>query len=271
VSTDEFFVLLLSAAFGGLSAFGWYARISARSLARGVERWRNALGLAPVVSLVGVFVALKIAAAHDVRDAPQYLLLYVALGAAWIFAAAGVLAVFGISFRDDAIERRNPAAAVAVMCAMTAHAAIYAGANIGDGPGWWCVVAAGLLGGGGWFLLWWGVETGCAASEHITVERDLPTAIRLGGYMLASGIVCARGVAGDWVSLGETIRDFWVAWPAAALAAIAVGAERALRDRPAGQDIRIAALIALAYVAGGATAVLTSPPLSENPLYGAAP
>ncbi len=265
---DELIVLMGSAAFGLWSSVQWLRRVAGPSLAPLPSPLRASLGAAPIATLAGVFVALKVAASHDVRDAPQYLLLYLALGSAWCFGAVALLSALGISFRDDVIERRNTAAAIVVLAALAAHAAIYAGSNIGDGPGWWCVVIAGFLGAGAWFVLWWIVESASAASEQVTVERDVPAAIRLGGYILASGFILARGAAGDWTSVGDTLRDFWVAWPAVALAAAAIGIERFVRNQPVGSSRGVAAAIALGHLAVSALAILTAPPLSQNPLYG---
>jgi hypothetical protein len=248
----------------------WYLRLVTPNLAPYAGRWRSWMGAAPLASLIGVFAALKTAAAYDVREAPLYLAMYFLLGAAWIFCAIGVMPLFGVSFRDDAVERRNPAAAIVLISAMASHAIIYSGANIGDGPGWWVVVITGLLSGTTWFMLWWIIEAFCSVSERVTVERDLSLAIRLGGYMLASAIMLARGAAGDWVSFAETLRDFVVVWPAVVLAGTAIAVERLLRASPGRTGLVLSLCIAAAYVVVAAFAVVNSPPLSQNPVYDAA-
>lgn len=267
MSRDEFIVLLLGAAFGGWGAWNWYARIFNPQLARPLtaSTW---LALAPLVALVGLFATLRLAASFDVREAPQYLLLYTLLGGAWMCGAVGVLALMGVSFRDDVIERRNPAAAIVVVSALLASTAIYAGANIGDGPGWWCVIAAALIGMMAWSVLYLAIEIACSANELVTVERDPAFAIRLSGYMIGTGLICARGSAGDWTSLGDTIIEFWVAWPAVAVTGLAIAIERTLLRGDTAKNLVTAITVALAILVLSGFAVAYSPPLPQNPLYG---
>lgn len=260
MSDDENLVLLFSLAVAAWYGVQWYRRAFASSLAPPPADVGLLMQLAPLAALIGILIVLKNASSHDVREAPIYIALYAALGAAWTLGATALFSTLGISFRDDAIERRNPAAAVAVSSALLAHAAIYAGGNIGDGPGWWVVVSAATLGAGAWFLLWLVIEWQCAASELITVERDLSAAVRLGGYMIASGIIFGRSVAGDWISFEGMVLDFGMAWPAVACAGAVIAIERALRGRaPAG--MRASAGIALGYVAVAIAMVALSPRL----------
>ena len=226
MSQDESIVLVLSAAVMGWFGFAWYQRLFTTNVVAAPPHWFKWLSLTPPAALIGIFIVLKTMAAHDVRDAVQYLILYSLLGGAWMLTGTRLLASWGVSFRDDAVERRNAAAAIVVASALVAHAAIYSGANVGDGPGWWVVVIAAALGVIGWLALWWIVEKFCTAAEQITVERDASAAIRFGGYMIGSGLIWARAVAGDWVSLPNTVRDMWVAWPAVVLTAVVIAVER---------------------------------------------
>jgi hypothetical protein len=266
LSDDEVIVLLLSGSSTVFFAYRWYTRL--KILADG-PRGRELfvpLGFAPAVALAGIFVALKIASASDVRNAPEYLLLYVALGAAWSFASVSLMELAGISFRDDAVERHNPAATIALCAALFGNVIIYAGANIGEGPGWWCVAAAALIGSSAWLLLWLAIESAAFVSDTITIDRNIPAAIRLGGYMLGSGLICARGAAGDWTSLSQTFAEFASAWPAIPLAAVAIAVER-LWGRAGRHNVPVALLIAALYVAGGVAAVEMAGPLPKNPAY----
>jgi hypothetical protein len=103
----------------------------------------------------------------------------------------------------------------------------FAGANIGNGPGWWVVVFSATLSTGGFFLLWAVVEWLTGVSEMVTVERTSGSGLRLGGFLAGAGIVLGRAVAGDWVSAEATVRDFVVvAWFVLPLAAVAVILER---------------------------------------------
>jgi hypothetical protein len=267
VSDDEILILLIGLGLTAWGAFVWYGRLAIPNLAPYPGNWRGWLGVAPVAGILGILIVLKTASSFDVRDSVQYLLFYVVLGAAWIFFAVRMTSLLGVSVRDDAIERRNPAAAVLIIGAMAGQAAIYAGGNIGDGPGWWVVLVAALLGGAVWFVLWWIVEAGTGASEAITVGRDVPMAVRLAGYVLAVGLICGRGVAGDWVSFASMLAEFGDAWAVLPLTVAAIGVERALRGAALRKSMGLATLIAAVYVAAAVLAIATSPPLSTNPAY----
>lgn len=269
MSGDETFVLFTAGAAALLATFVWYIRIGRTAGFGYPNLLRLALGIAPPLAIAAVFAVIKAAGSFDVRNAPDYLLFYTVLGTAWMFGAVKLMDYSGISFRDDAIERRNPAAVIVIVAVLFSHAAIYAGANIGDGPGWWCVLAAAFIGSASWFVLWSVLEWLCSASERITVERDTAAAVRISGFMLASAYMCARGSAGDWTSLEQTLAEFVVAWPAVPLAAIAIGIEWYFQSVP--RQKRMGAigsvLVAALYFAVATIAVETSGPLPNNPIY----
>jgi hypothetical protein len=269
MSTDEFVLLTVSFVMTCFGAYGWHGRIVSSTAAAHSGRLFFWLGVAPLPILAAVFLTILTAGSYDVRGAPQYLLLYTVVGSAWIFAAAFSMHWLGISFQDDALERRNKAAAIILVFIAAAHAAIYAGANIGDGPGWWCVMAAALIGTGAWFVLWSIAEFCCGIAETITVERDVSAAVRLGGYALAMGLICGRGSAGDWTSLDQTFVEFRAAWPILPLTLVVIAVERLMRARSRQDRFGIAesAGIAVIYIAAAVIAVGLSEPLPDNPLY----
>jgi hypothetical protein len=164
-------------------------------------------------------------------------MFYVVMGAAWVGGAIRLVPYAGISVRDDVIERGNRAALWSVLGALLGITLCFAGGNIGSGPGWWVVVFCGFLSTGTLFGLWWLVERLAAVSDAVTVDRDPASGIRLGAFLAASGLVLGRSVAGDWHSAGATIADFaGRAWPAAAIALLAIGLQRAwppTAERPA--------------------------------------
>jgi hypothetical protein len=89
------------------------------------------------------------------------------------------------------------------------------------------------LGTAGWFVLWIFLELGAKVSMSIVEERDLASGLRMCGFLLATGLVLGRAVAGDWVSEIATIRDFVRdGWPAAALCTVALPIERYSRPSP---------------------------------------
>lgn len=168
-------------------------------------------------------------ASHDVRDSTTYTTFYMIMGAAWVGAAIRIWQMLGISTRDDLLERENTAAAFAIFGALIALTFCFAGGNVGDGPGWWVVVFAALLSTGALFLLWCVLDRLGGVGEAITVDRDTASGLRAAGYLIGSGVILGRAVAGNWVSAGATIVDFGaLGWPALIVIAIGVALEKLL-------------------------------------------
>ena len=112
--------------------------------------------------------------------------------------------------------------------------ACYAGGNVGEGPGWWVVVFSAGLALGGMFTCWLFLNAFAPVMEQITVDRDVATGIRAGGFFVAQGLLFGRAVAGDWQSVGGTILDFILhAWPALLVLGLATGLEHGARLSPA--------------------------------------
>lgn len=230
MSGDEVAMMVISA----LTALGvWGAWYVGPGLVRHGGRrpaGRRLLQVTPLAAAALLWVVLKNASAHDVRDDPNYLTLYLVLGAAWVGLFVRMLAAVGISTRDDVVERGNGSAAIVVAGAMLAITLSYAGGNIGDGPGWWVVVFAAGLATIALFVVWMLLELLTGVSDVVTVDRDASAAVRLAGFLVACGVIFGRGVAGDWVSAEATVQDFAaVAWPVLLLVAMAVVVERMAR------------------------------------------
>jgi hypothetical protein len=230
MSGDEVVVLVASI----LSAFwfwgAWYIR---PTLVRQVGRrpvGRRLLQVTPLAAAGLLWLVLKNASAEDVRDDPTYLTFYLVFGAAWVGFFVRLLAVAGISTRDDVVERANASASIAVAGAMLAITLCYAGGNIGDGPGWWVVAFAAGLATLALFAAWMLLELISGVSDVVTVDRDAAAAVRLAGFLVACGVILGRSVAGDWVSAEATVRDFVVvAWPVLVLVGVAAVVERVAR------------------------------------------
>lgn len=210
MSEDEVFVTLFSCV--GAAAwwlFAWLAPVLAVRHNRSTGNLRAMTAVTAIGCLVLLFVILAAWASHDVRNAPQYLFQYTAMGVCAVGICTLTMgSLLGISMRDDVIERGNPAATWAVCGAMLGFTLAFAGANIGDGPGWWVVVFASMLSCGTLLAVWLLFELVFSLSWRITVERDTATGVRLAGLLVAVGFAGARGAAGNWVSAGATVRDF---------------------------------------------------------------
>jgi uncharacterized membrane protein YjfL (UPF0719 family) len=199
-----------------------------------------------------IFIVLITAASTDVREAPQYLLMYVVLGLAWLRMSEPLFAMGGVSARDDVIERRNHAALLAVSGALAGVTLCYAGGNIGDGPGWWVVVFSAALATLGLALAWALHERLTGSSDVIAIDRDPSAGLRFGAFLVACGLVLGRGVAGDWVSARQTVEDFLqVIPPLAVILALAWIIERMARptaERPRAPMAIYGVGVALVYI-----------------------
>ena len=267
MSDDEVFLLVGGIVLALWITLRWCALLVQSPQGRRAQAEFLWLILAPLAAFAGILVVIIGASSADVRDAPSYIALYCAAGIVWFTAGGMAMRYLGISARDDAVERRNLAAAIVVMGAVFAHAAIYAGANIGNGPGWWTVLAAAAIGSGAWLALWSLVEACCGISEKVTVDRDVPAAIRLAGYAFAMGIVCGRGAAGDWTSLDRTMIEFAAAWPVLPMTGAAIAIENFSRANMPQGSMALSTIVAVAYLGVAVAAVHYSGALPHNPEY----
>jgi hypothetical protein len=260
MSDDEVAVAVVSTFVALVTTGIWISALRARGNVFGPTPWKRALQWAPLQATALVLLVLRMSAASDVRDDARYLYLYTAWGAAWIGVAMLWLPLFGLSARDDVVERRNSAAGLALCSLPFAFGLAYVGGNIGDGPGWWVVLASsGLATAASWLLIWLALSPG-RAHESITIERDVASALRFGGLIVAEAAVLGRAVAGDWQGAEGLLRDFAVrGWPALALAFVALVLERPLRPNaatPRRSTLAAGFLPALAYVAAALVWIL---------------
>lgn len=265
MSGDEVFVLLLS---GGVAYWSWVAwYIAAASVLRlgARQTGKPVVWLWPLLCMATLFAILKTAASFDVRNDGLYLTFYMVMGAGWIGAITKLLPVVGLSAREDVLERANPAAAPAIAGALLGFTFCFAGGNIGDGPGWWVVVfSAGLatltL---GVLLLFLDRLTGIA--DTVTIERDTSAGVRLGGLMIATGLILGRAVAGDWISGSATLFDLVrFGWPALVIFTLAALIERQARptaESPTRSVALLGAPPALLYVAAAVAYVISLGPV----------
>jgi uncharacterized membrane protein YjfL (UPF0719 family) len=237
MSEDEVFVFIACAFFTLFAWLPWLVQATfyARRCSKFTDRWT--LFVDPLICAALLLYVLRNLASRDVRDAPQYILLYLLMGAAWVGMAAKFLPLFGLSARDDVIERGNSAAAQAIGGALIGLTLCFAGGNIGNGPGWWVVVFSAALSTGTFFLLWALLHRFTHLADTVTIERDPASGIRLSGYFIGSGMILGNAVAGDWVSAEATVYDFLkVGWPVLLLWAAAALLEKTFRptqERPA--------------------------------------
>lgn len=268
MSSGELVVLIASLLVAILvwALWVWESATVARSFSR--ARGRGVLFVMPVLSAWILIQVLASFASFDVRDDAGYFFLYVCLGAAWVGVAVwALLPFFGLSARDDVLERQNPAAAYAVSGALVGTTLCFAGGNIGDGPGWWVVVFSALLSTGAFFLLWVLLDKLTGLADVVTIDRDPAAGLRLGGFFIASGLILGRAVAGNWASFGVTVLDFVRSgWPVVALLLLAAFLEK--QSSPPRLDRSVSALLgqgvvpAVAYLGFAAAVVAIHGPWS---------
>lgn len=260
MSGDEVVMLFVSAILTLIFWGSWYIKPTLVQRVGRRPSGRRLLHVTPLAALALLWLVLRNAASYDVRDSATYLGFYLLLGAAWVGLFMRWLALAGISTRDDVVERANGSAAIVVAGAMLAITLCYAGGNIGDGPGWWVVVFAAALSTLALYAAWMLLELASGVSDVVTVDRDRSAALRLAGFLVACGLILGRAVAGDWVSVEDTVRDFaLVAWPVLVLVAAATIVERTLRptaETPRPAFVPYGVMPALAYVASAAFQVM---------------
>lgn len=211
---DEILALIVSAGVALAATVRWYGGLTTITALGGGRTRRAWLATVPVASLISVQVVLGRWAAHEVREQPEYDLLFLLGGAAWLGLAGWSLPMVGLIARDDAIENRNPAGAIALCGTWIGVMLCYAGGNVGEGPTIWTTFGPAALASVALLLAWLVLEFLTHISEAIAVERDPASGVRLAGFLIASGFVLGRAVAGDWVSTDDTIHDFIVlGWP----------------------------------------------------------
>jgi len=219
-SGDEVVFLLAAALVGLVGAALWYGRIARMRAARGGRASKLILTPLPPLALLALLYVLQHwADPKYVVGQLDYILLFMAGGATWLWIAAGISALMGVSARDDALERGNTAAAITLCGALGGAIAIYAWCNVGAGPTIWTTIWPAAVATIVWAVLWSVVEATTHLSDAIAIDRDPASALRLTGGLLAIGLVLGRGMAGDWTSWDSTFREFvrigWVALPLA--------------------------------------------------------
>jgi hypothetical protein len=197
--------------------------------------------------LAATLVVLRTTSAANVRQSDYHILGYELVAGLWLGFGLHIFKYFGVSLRDDFVERRNTGAGWAIGGASIGLTACYVGGNVGEGPGSPAVAFSGVLASAAFFSLWLIAEYAASRwSEAITVDRDAASGVRLGGFLAASGLVFGSATAGNWVSLGDIASDFVVrSWPIVPVAALALAVERLWRES---HSALVARFIAAGYV-----------------------
>jgi hypothetical protein len=256
MSEDEVLVLICAGVFALISWSGWLVGCCQARRARASTLVRLIASVLPIACAIILLTVLLLWSSADVRTSGLYTFFYMVFGAAWLGLTKILSPLLGISLRDDVLERRNTAALWPIAGALLGLTFCFAGANIGDGPGWWVVLFAAIISTGAWSLFWLIYESMTHVAEHITIDRDPAAGWRLAGYLTATGIIFGRAVAGDWQSASATIADaFTLGWPALLLLLAAIFIEQIFRptvERPTASPVLSGYIPALMYLSAAA-------------------
>ncbi len=260
MSEGELFLFVASAVWAAYAWGGWYLRLLKVPVPVGGQGARMVMAMTPPVCMAVLFGVLIRFSSHDVRSSSFYTFFYVIVGAAWLNLVSRLLPMFGISPHDDGVERGNLAAAWMGAGALLGLTLAFAGANIGDGPGWWVVLFSAALASLGWLVAWmiWAWLTRCHPA--ITIDREVASGIRSAAMAIGLGLLCGRCAAGNWVSASATVADFIRdLWPLLLLLLLGGFAERILGHRGV-SDYRPLAIYgwgpAVLYVGGAVVGLL---------------
>jgi hypothetical protein len=186
----------------------WYYSLLKMVSFRPDKMPRALIGATPTAGMLVLLAVLLRWSSPEVRSDRQAILFYLVWGALWFRLTITLLALTGVSVRDDVLERQNRAAAWVACGGMFGVSFSFAGANIGRGPGPEVVLFCAALAKIGFFVCWVCFERLLHLTERITIERDEETGVRVGGWCAAMGLVFGGAVEGDWKSAQATVRDF---------------------------------------------------------------
>ncbi|NLX63849.1 MAG: hypothetical protein GX022_03590 [Clostridiaceae bacterium] len=269
----ERIIFIYSAGLALVGIFDWYKRIKEVREIRLNKTAILILSFLPVLASLIILYILRNQASFDVVDNFIYIVFYLSIGLVWIrLGLVLIFLFFDLSWIDDVLNNNNKAALFAISGAYIGTALIYSGANIGDGPGWWCVLFAGGLGLTAWILLGILIDKVTQVFERITVRRDINCGIRTGFYFLASGVILGRASAGDWTSFSMTILEFSAGWPVLILALLTIIIERYYMKVSRSQEdehnyLFNSVFLGVLYIILAVFSVVIQP-FPENPSYG---
>lgn len=219
----ESFVLFVSTIGGGVAIFRWVRALCASPDAelRPATQSRKILAVgSAIAAAILAFILLKLTP-REVRSSIQYVVLFAGVGVLTCAAVLGAASATGVSIARDALDNRNPAAALAVAGALVGTSLAYGGANVGQGATISTTLLPAALSVGTLIGAWTLLEHVACISDAIAIDRDSASAWRLAGFLIATGAISGRAVAGDYHSVWGTLVDFAViAWPIAVLVVI---------------------------------------------------
>jgi hypothetical protein len=232
-SDDETFALFAGIAIGLIPFLFWYKALLFHGKFSAPRAQRLPLYLAPLAGLLGLEYVLLHHADPAVRADRDYQWLFLATALVWLNTVRYVAPFLGIGINGDVIERNNSAAVAALTGALVAVMVVYSGGNIGSGPTIWTTLVPAFLGTALLFGFWLVLEAAFHPSTAIGEDRDLAAGLRLAGFLVAVALIFGYAVAGDWVSMDDTISSLILrGWPALIVLIVAGLLEVRLKPTP---------------------------------------
>jgi len=280
MDVSEIFALILCGILTCAFLYRWYRYTYAGWPSARNQRAKNVFAVLPLFSLAIILFTLEGLASFDVIGNAFWTFFYIIMGYAWIYAGLTAISMFfDISWIDDVLNLNNNAALIALTGGFLGLTMIYSGANIGSGPGWWCVIFAGGLGLTAWIILGLIITAVTRVFYRITVERDICCGIRTGSYFLASGLILGRASAGDWTSFEMTLIEFLDGWPVLILALAVILIELGFKgeskakgfskkSKKSDNNLYASIIIGFIYIKLAITCIILSPSLPVNPEWG---
>ena len=252
-SGDEVLFLVAAGIVALVTTVRWYYFVGRAKTYRPSPTRVVLIFLPPTLLVVLITVLQTLADPVWVVGRLDYTLLFTAGGIAWMFLGASAFALLGVDPRDDALERNNDAATIAVAGGMAGIVLLYAGSNVGNGPTIWTTLLPAVVAALALLAAWGMLEALTDTAEAITVERDVATGVRVGTFLACAGLILGRAMAGDFYAWGDTFVEFGrLAWPAAALVPVMVVLHHIMRPtmtRPAPSVVAAGLVPAAALVA----------------------
>jgi hypothetical protein len=225
----------LAALVGGARSWDYWNSILRTSPFRAHRVNRIMMAVWPLSGLILTYIVVQTWGDATVRGHFDYVLLFLVGAVAWLGLADLVISGFGISSRDDAIERDNRAAAVAIGGWLLGLSVIYAFSNVGAGPTIWTTLAPACAGTIALVAMCLAIViVGGTTIDDITIDCDLASGLRLAGALLGAALILGRASGGQWTSWSQTWIDFLrYSWPAWLLALVVGVLHSLLRPTPA--------------------------------------
>jgi hypothetical protein len=191
-----------------------------------------AVGMTPVGCCALVLAVLRNWADPEVREDWVLQTEFVIAWGCTVLWAHVLGSLLGLDVLEHGVKGRNLAAVwtgVGLTIGVTLAAA---GANVGQGPTEATTLGPMFLAVGGLLTLWAGFSVLTGSVAAVAVERDVPSGLRTAALLVALGLILGRSVAGDWISVESTLRDYLRQGLAPAATLLGVAAIIEFLERP---------------------------------------